>query len=213
MLNARKNGGFKKIAWLIIPLLLFIAGAIFLFGSKPAQPPLPSIERDTAEGQLLQLPIVSVNNQVSWQTGWVEALPEARAQVLQALSELHAAYPQRGIRVSLWTPADQLTSQSFADRLQKSLATYSLAEAEAIATPDFARQVQQGVVVFCRAEDKSLVRQLLGALTPYLAGTVAVRFDQALKSGQVRVFLIGEPQFNGIGQATYDANVVAKSQE
>jgi hypothetical protein len=48
-----------------------------------------------------------------------------------------------------------------------------------------------------------MIRGLLAALSPYLAGEVLVQFDEVMHSDRLELYLLGEPGFTGDGVAVF----------
>ncbi|WP_317930114.1 hypothetical protein [Halioxenophilus sp. WMMB6] len=196
----------KKMWWLWAPVILVIAGLLVLWLTPGEQYPLPRVLEQNEQGVLLALPVISDSRKVSWQGEWVAASAPAE-QTVQALlnqfAEGHASAPPH---LQIIAHEGLASREQIAQRLGAALASHQLGGVTIEPFSDEANK--SGVVLHCAIADTALARELLGALTPYLGGRVALLFDQSLAAGSMELLLFGTPYFNGQGQATFDPDII-----
>ncbi|MFA7553348.1 MAG: hypothetical protein WCY88_03780 [Spongiibacteraceae bacterium] len=196
----------KRQAWLVIPLALLVIALIVLFGNHDeSNLPQLKILDSSPQGMLLQLPIVSTTDEVSWQAQWAPASSTARQQVFDSLSQYAADFKQLRPQLEIWTESGSAAREKVAQRIGEALAHYHLGRAvpatSQITAPGIA---DNGAILVCTEADRELALRMLAALTPYLGGNVSVHFDAKLIAQSMRLYLLGTPSFNDQGQATFD---------
>lgn len=195
----------KRQAWLILPLALIVIGLITLFGDYDRGIlPQPKVLASSPQGMLLELPLVSTNSKVNWQTEWGPSSGNARQQVLQSLSEYAADFQQLRTLLEVWAEPGLAEREGLAQRLGEALAHYNLGGVnQAIIPPPALAVLDSGALLVCAEEDRELALRLLAALTPYLGGKVTVRFNSEFGAQSLRLYLFGTPYFNDLGQAKF----------
>lgn len=206
----REHNRLKKQGWLLIPLALIVISLILVFGKRPAEGTHQSnILEQSAAGMVLELPVIPPDRPVSWQTEWVPASEAARQQVLQSLNEFYTDFRQLRPQLNVWVEPGSEPRDQLAARFGSALAQHSLgAVMNDTQPPSVIDKLDSGVVLYCRESDSVLARRLLAALAPYLAGRVTLHYDSEATAQSMRVYLFGQPYFNGQGQVTFDQVVV-----
>ncbi len=212
-----ENNKTKRQAWLIAPLALIIIGLIVLFG-RPGDSVLtqPKILRSSAQGMLLELPVVATDAVVSWHAQWAPTSGTTRQLVLQALSQYAADYKQLRTRLEVRPGPGPVELKQLSQRIGDALALYDLGLAipwDNLSVGDLPIEnlpanftlPDNGLLLICAEDDSELARRLLAALTPYLSGRVSVYFDNKITAQSMRLYLFGTPHFNDQGQAMFDS--------
>jgi len=199
------EGHLKYIVWYPLALLLAVLALLIWFKGSPqlGQSASDSVTvlSESATGQWLKLPATGVEGRLS--SRYVTASEERRARVLQNLSEFRAAYKQLAPFIEIRAAAGLESRQRLAQRLGSELSHYGLGRAltgESRAPQDGERAA---LILYGSRGNAEMIRGLLAALSPYLAGEVLVQFDEAMRSDRLELYLLGEPGFTGDGVAVF----------
>jgi hypothetical protein len=155
---------------------------------------------------LLSLPVVAIERNVEWSPEWVAASEPGHQAVKQALRQLTQEMDGAPMGLTVVANKGLFSREQIAQRMgealsQSGLGRYQLRDADPKA------QQKIGVVINVAVSDTAMAQKLLGALSPYLGGRVALMYTQQ-SAGQMTLELHGTPFFNGQGQATFDPNLV-----
>ena len=154
---------------------------------------------------LLELPIKSKSQTVSWNAQWSPDAGAARQQILQSLGQYAADFKQLRPQMEVWAAPGLDARVTLARRIGDALAHHNLGQLNQSANPPAAiANIHNGALLICAEADSELARHLLAALTPYLSGRISVRFDSELAAQSMKLYLFGKPYFNTEGQATFD---------
>lgn len=194
----------KKLIWIIAPTLLVVIGILWLFNSTGGKYPLPKMLDSNEKGLLLSLPVVATEHEFAWQPAWVAASDPGLQAVKEALGVLVG---QRGaeLNVTVYANTGLDTREQYAERVGKVLAEFGLGNFK-LREPD-AKQTKVGVVMKSPVSESAMAQQLLGALSPFLGGRVALMYTE-LPAGEMELEFWGTPFFNSQGQATFDPNLI-----
>lgn len=197
----------KVVAWILIPVILAVAGMVFYVSQSGGTFPMPRVLEANAGGQLLELPVISDGRSVSWSSDWQPLSAAAE----QALSEQLGLLAEASNDVQLAVTVQVGQANSMAEQAAKQLAswleTHALGGLADASLPE--QDARQGVILQANIRDAALAQRLLAAITPALAGKVALLYDGERTPGSMQILLLGTPQFNGQGQATFDPDITA----
>lgn len=195
----------KKQAWLMIPLAIIVIGIIMLFGNREDNPLQPKVISSSTQGMLLGLPILSESSPVNWTLELTPTSSAARQRVSQSLSQYSADYKQLRSLLEVWAKPGSPTRQELARRIGGALAQHNLGQINQGTNPParFAT-LDRGALLICAESDSGLAKRMLSALTPYLGGSINLRFDSEVTPQTMHLYLFGTPYFSDQGQATFD---------
>jgi hypothetical protein len=201
-----ENNKMKKQAWLVMPLALIVFVVIMVFGDLDGDAlTQPKVLEHSSKGMLLELPVKSKSQTVSWNVQWSPDSGAARQQVLQLLGQYAADFKQLRPQMEVWAAPGLDARVALARRIGDALAHHNLGQLNQSASPPAARaNMNNGALLICAEADSELARHLLAALTPYLSGRISVRFDSELVAQSMKLYLFGKPYFNTEGQASFD---------
>ncbi len=201
MTPQENNNSFGWLWWFSIPVVV-IGLMITYIVTKPGETfPQPKVLDANARGMLLELPVVSAGNTASWSTEWTPASEPAKQAVYSLLAELaKSSDPVPNLQVV--ADESQATQKQLATRLNNALSQFNLGQVTYETKAE--EKQQQGIVLNSAIADYKMAKKLMGALTPYLGGKVALFYDDSLSDGNMRLYFYGEPYFNEQGQATFD---------
>ena len=202
MTSSETSNSYTWLLWLAIPVVV-IGTMVYYLANTPGETfPQPRVLDANAQGILLELPIVSAGKTVSWQPEWVVASAPANKAVDTLLQKLKSQ-TDAAITIEVFAAPGSKSQEQLSQRFDKILSSHKMGSAS-IQKLEASEQEQQGVVVNCNLADYELAKKLLGALSPYLGGKVALFYDEQLPAQKITVFLYGQPYFNNQGQSTFD---------
>ena len=202
--SGRKS--LSQYAWMAPAIVLLALGLAYLSGNgiPESSPSLQTLELGERHERVLILNPDRHQELLPWQP----LASAIREQVLQNLSELRARYQMLGptTTVAARPAAAELSqlAQSIGGLLTRHQLGHYVAEpqmADLVATDG-----NDSMYLHVASQDVALARNLLSALAPMLAGTVTIRFDERLASGQLRLVLAATPRFTGQGVAVFPRN-------
>lgn len=192
----------SRYAWMAPAVVLFALLLVYLFGDSGA-----GRVKTVAEGDgYLRLQLGEADREQTLYTA--QALsPEKREHVLQTLSHFRAEHQMMGPDVTVSTAGSSPGATELARRVGALLAHYNLGDYAAESAPpsDINRSTVDGILVDVRRADQVVARNLLAALSPMLAGTATIRFDESLPAAHLRMTIITGPRFTGEGIAVFAA--------
>lgn len=205
--------GFRsasKYAWMAPAIVLLALLLIYLFGNSDADRAKPVQTLEMAEShQRVRI------GQPDQQGGLQASAPlstEIRERVLQNLSEFRAEHQMVGPTVTVTATETAAGSVVLAETLGELLARHNLGKQ--VAEPRFATNgaaaigagnTADSMHLHVASRDVTFAHNLLTALSPMLAGTVLIRFDESLGTGQLQLLITATPQFTAEGVAVFPA--------
>ncbi|NVK41804.1 MAG: hypothetical protein HWE39_11230 [Oceanospirillaceae bacterium] len=153
-----------------------------------------------------RLHLMAPENSGTLRDGYVPESPQLRAQVLQNLNEFRAAYRQLAPALEVLALPGLDSRQSLAERLGSALAFQGLGQArQAELSLEDPSLVPAPMLLRCAPKDFKLVQRLLEALSPYIAGDVLIQFDENIRTGELKLYLLGRPRFSEEGVAIFES--------
>ena len=201
-----EDNKMKKQAWLMLPLALLITAVIVVFGNFDDDDLTPpKLLESSPQGMLLALADKSSYQPASAKPVHSPDYDAARQHSVQLLGQYAADFKQLRTQLEVWAAPGLDTRLTLARNIGEVLAHHNLGRLNQSATPPAAiANMNSAVVLICNEADSALARRMLGALTPFLHGTVRVHFDTDLAAQSMKLYLFGKPVFNAEGQATFD---------
>ncbi|BFM05789.1 hypothetical protein [Halioxenophilus aromaticivorans] len=201
----------KKTILFVATLALVALGALWFMNSTGGTYPLPKVLDSNARGQLLALPVVTTEKQITWKPEWVPASQPGQDAVQQALASVVEELEGAPVSLSVMAHKGLASREQIAQRLGEALSQNGVGRYQ-LQPLNEGEQQKVGVVLNCAVADSAVAKKLLGALSPYLGGRVALLYG-AQPAGEMTLELLGTPFFNSQGQATFDPNMINRGNE
>ncbi|MFC6673070.1 hypothetical protein [Marinobacterium aestuariivivens] len=196
--------GFRSVHLIAggLLILLILSFLVDWSGEPQRSGESPLVVLSEAEdAQWIRLPAPAVTDRLD-RIYMAESEP-LRAQVLQNLGEFRAAYQQLAPSLEVRVAPGLKSRQRLAERLGAALSHFGLGRARAGFDLALPGQARPAMLARCSGRDAEILRRLLAALSPYLAGDVLVQFDDSLRIDEIGLYLLGEPRFNEEGVAIF----------
>ncbi len=197
----RRN--IKPLAWGLIPLAIVVAILLLFFRApEEQQRNLPEVIGQGPGFVQLHLAQVPIADREALSDQFRPLSAARRDRLLSHLASFRAEYRQSAPLLRVWARPGRENRRRVAEQLGNSLAQLELGgmAREAPAT------VPAGgapLVLVCAQRDQQIARELLGALSVYLAGEVELRFDESTTLGSLALYVLGDPAFNAEGVAFF----------
>lgn len=192
----------SQYAWIVPAVVVLALVLIYFFGDRGGDYPqqVVTLER-TDSTELLQIGDAD-NYQDLAPDGNLSA--ERRESVLQSLSELRAEYKLLGPKVTIAASDTENGGKALARALGGLFASYDLGQFSVTSQyPELGDPTTEHVLVYATSKDAGIARGVAAAIAPVMAGRLRIVFDDSIKTGNLWLVVVSEPEFSREGVAVF----------
>lgn len=198
-LRGNPSRSIAPLAWLLIPLFLFIAIVIYFFGDTTPQSTDLHLMEVSPSGEGVWLGDPDEPDWV-WSESHVAPSEAVRSQLLQRLARFRGEHPQQGVQLMVTASASNEAGLRVAEQLGTALGQYGLGQ-----TTRPPAEAGSPTISILRAPpgDRGMARQLLAALSPYVRGEIWVQYDESISTRSMTLHLADQQLFGEDGTVWY----------
>ncbi len=198
-----RNPAIKYLGWGLIPLFLVVLLLILLGRTWGPAEPGPVVVLDRTD-QVQKVRLGSLAQVERLEDHYIAPGAQRRERVLQGLSRFRADYKQLAPRLEIYAAPGSVSRRKVATRLGEALANYGLGQAVPAGEHGVpAKTGESPIWMRVSPSDLNIAHRLLAALSPYLAGEIAIEMDAGVGTGSMSLTLLGEPRFTETGLAVF----------
>lgn len=195
---------YSDIAWWLAPLVVFIGGALLLFGTAddkdPAQPLV--LERPSSNTELVVLgsfsgmptPVASGHH-----SDFIPPDELLRQSLLEKLHRFRTEFRQMAPAVRVVAAPGSTNRDLVKSALEEVFATVELAPGAETPAAKPLVTAGAGALFYTREANREIAYRLLTAISPYFRGRVLVIFDDSYALDRLLLVIRGTPRFDSDG--------------
>lgn len=198
-LRSNPSRSIAPLAWLLLPLFLFIAILIHFFGNDTSPSTDYHLMERASSGERVWLGTARKPDW-NWSEPYIAPSETVRAQLLKSLARFRGEHAQQGIFLEVTASGSNEAGYQVAQQLGAALGQYGLGKTARPPAHDGRLPIS---ILRAPPRDRSMAQQLLKALSPYLKGEIWIQYDESTSTRSMTLHLADQQWFGEDGTVWY----------